>query len=133
MGPLTLPLHSTLSLLSLYLLPKMSSSSTTLIPLDPDPAVLPNEPDNSITTIAPSPPKPPTTWTCRSPVELISIILEYLVEDKALGTLARVQSTSRALYSKTTPLLYRHITINQFQAAMLFSLLFSTLRPDVTI
>lgn len=60
------------------------------------------------------------SWTYRLPVDLLSIVLEYLTEDKALGTLAALQSTFRATYSIVTPYLYRQIAIDQTQAFDLF-------------
>jgi hypothetical protein len=69
----------------------------------------------------PEPKKRQSSWTCRLPVELLSIILKYLTEDKALGTLAAVQSTSRTTYAFATPYLYRNIIIDTNQALYLFS------------
>ena len=62
-----------------------------------------------------------SSWTCRLPVELLSIVLEYLTEDKALGSLAAVQSTSRATYTIATPYLYRNMVMNLYQAFDLLS------------
>ena len=69
----------------------------------------------------PEPKKRQSSWTCRLPVELLSVVLEYLTEDKALGTLAAVQTTSRATYTIATPYLYRNIIIDTDQALSLFN------------
>ena len=61
-----------------------------------------------------------SSWTCRLPVELLSLVMEYLTEDKASRTLATLQSTSRATYTLTTPYLYRNIILNSYQAFDLF-------------
>jgi len=66
-----------------------------------------------------APKKRESSWTCRLPVELLSIVLEYLTEDKALGTLAVIQSTSRATYTIATPYLYRNIILDIDQAVYL--------------
>jgi hypothetical protein len=52
----------------------------------------------------------------------MSLVLEYLTEDRALGTLADVQSTSRAMYTLATPYLYQHIIIDEKQVLKLFGL-----------
>jgi hypothetical protein len=69
----------------------------------------------------PEPKKRQSSWTCRFPIELLSIILKHLTEDKALGTLAAVQSTSRATYTFATPYLYRNILVDPDHACFLFS------------
>jgi hypothetical protein len=48
-------------------------------------------------------------WTCPIPKEVMSIVLEMLVDDKALATLATLQSTSSTMYTFTTPYLYREL------------------------
>ena len=72
--------------------------------------------------IIPPPESEQSTWNCRLPSELMSLVLDCLVEDEALGTLANVQQTSRAMYSLTTPNLYRNIIVHQYQALKLFGL-----------
>jgi len=74
-----------------------------------------------------------STWTCRLPSELMGLVLECLVEDEALGTLAQAQSTSRAMYSLTTPYLYRDIIVHQHQAFALFGLFDTYPREDNTM
>jgi len=79
--------------------------------------------NDPITTLSDDPvPKKMSSWTCRLPSELMSLVLENLTEDRALGTLANVQSASRAMYALATPYLYRHIMINEKQALKLFCL-----------
>lgn len=63
-----------------------------------------------------------STWTCRLPPELLSLVCEVLTRDHAQATLTNLQSTSSALYTATTPFIYRHIQINQHQAIKLFGL-----------
>ena len=64
----------------------------------------------------------PSAWTCRLPAELMGRVLEGLVDQEALGTLAAIQSTSRATYTLATPYLYRHIILDQRQLINLFGL-----------
>lgn len=63
-----------------------------------------------------------SAWTCILPPELMGFVLEYLVDDGALGTLASLQSTSRAIYTIATPVLYRHLVLDQRQLINLFGL-----------
>jgi hypothetical protein len=124
----------------------MSSSDDDPTPLLPN---LPNDrpitdedvpprttstPDNSNPSDAsdtiPSQTPEESNWTCPLPIELLGLVLEFLVQDEALGTLARAQSTSRAMYSLTTPHLYRNIIIHQHQAFALFGLLDTYPRED---
>jgi hypothetical protein len=91
------------------------------IPTTTIPSTLDN--NDAITTSSDDPaPKEMSSWTCRLPFELMSLVLEHLTENQALGTLASVQSTSRAMYTLATPYLYRHIIINEKQALKLFRL-----------
>jgi hypothetical protein len=64
----------------------------------------------------------PSAWTCRLPAELMDLVLEGLMDQEALGTLAAIQSTSRATYTLATPYLYRHIILDQRQLINLFGL-----------
>ena len=87
--------------------------------------------NDPITTCSDDPaPKEMSSWTCRLPSELMSLVLEHLTENRALGTLANVQSTSRAMYTLSTPYLYRHIIINENQALKLFGLFNTFPRVD---
>jgi hypothetical protein len=80
--------------------------------------------------ITPPPDSKESTWTCRLPSELMGLVLDCLVEDEALGTLGDVQQTSRAMYSLTTPYLYRNIIVHQYQALNLFGLFHTFPRGD---
>jgi len=82
----------------------------------------PDEPDT--TTAEPVATPSPTTrqsgWTCSLPREILSVILELLVEDKALRAIANVQSASSAMYTLATPYLYREIHLHPQTALKLF-------------
>jgi hypothetical protein len=52
-------------------------------------------------------------YQCRLPPELMSKVLDYLTHDKCLGTLAKLRSTSSAIYTLVIPYLYRYIIDNQ--------------------
>jgi hypothetical protein len=72
----------------------------------------------------------PSAWTCRLPAELMDLVLEGLVEQKALGTIAAIQSASRATDTLAAPYLYRHIILNQPQLINLFGLFETFARSD---
>lgn len=82
----------------------------------------PDEPDT--TTAEPVatllPPFRQSEWTCSVPSEILSMILELLVKDEALRTIANVQSTSSAMYTLATPYLYREINLTLRSAVYLF-------------
>ena len=67
------------------------------------------------------------------PVELMSMVIKELTDNHSLGTLAKLQSTSRAMYNMVTPALYQHITIDQYQAVKLFGLFETFPRSDNSI
>ena len=69
-------------------------------------------------------------YQCRIPPELITKVLDYLTHDQSLGTLAKLQSTSSAIYTLVNPYLYRHIIVNQVQALTLFDLFRGFPRDD---
>jgi len=69
-------------------------------------------------------------YQCRLPPELITKVLDYLTHDQSLGTLAKLQSTSSAIYTLVTPYLYRHIIVNQVQLITLFRLFETFPRSD---
>ena len=69
-----------------------------------------------------------TPWSCRLPVEIVETICEKLVSDRALGTLASLQSTSSSLHTLITPFLYRHIVFDT-RHAILFLDLFNRISP----
>ena len=60
----------------------------------------------------------------------MSIVIKDLTDDSALGTLASLQSTSRAMYNMVTPALYQHIIVDQRQAVHLFGLFEAYPRSD---
>ena len=64
------------------------------------------------------------------PAELMSMVIKELTDDHSLGTLAKLQSTSRAMYNMVTPSLYQHIIIDQRQAVHLFRLFEAYPRSD---
>jgi hypothetical protein len=72
----------------------------------------------------------PSAWTCRLPAELMGLVLEGLVEQKVLGTIAAIQSASRATDTLAAPYLYRHIILNQPQLINLFGLFETFARSD---
>jgi len=64
-----------------------------------------------------------STWKCRLPVEIMALVLEFLVaKQDSLGTIGAIQQTSSALYTVTTPYLYRHVQLDQPCAVRLFGL-----------
>jgi hypothetical protein len=106
---------------------KSSTGSTATLPSTLDH-------NDAITTSSDNPaPEEMSSWNCRLPSKLMSLVLEQLTEDQALGTLAEVQSTSRAVYTLATPYLYRHIIINQQQALKLFGLFDTFPRDDNSV
>jgi len=67
------------------------------------------------------------------PVELMSIVIENLTNDRSLSTIASLQSTSKEMYNMATPALYQHIIVDQRQAVRLFRLFEFVSRRDNTI
>jgi hypothetical protein len=56
------------------------------------------------------------------PLEVMTLICEYLAQDTALRTLANVQSTSSAIHALATSFLYRTVIVDEQQACKLFGL-----------
>jgi hypothetical protein len=62
------------------------------------------------------------TWKCGLPVEIMEKICENLTNDRALGPLASLQSTSSCCYTLVTTFLYRHIVFNTRHAILFLDL-----------
>jgi hypothetical protein len=80
--------------------------------------------------ISSSRPARENTWKCRIPVEIMEMICEHLTKDRALETLASLQSTSSYCYTLVTPFLYRHIVFDTRHAILFINLFNKISRMD---